>query len=174
MLSDRNYTRSDYQKSGTSVLTWLLCALGSAYLLQLVFSWLGNNSIENLFALRPHLLATGKVWTLLTYSLLHANILHLLADGLALFLVGRELVPLLGTVRFTGLILAASLAGAAVWLGVHSLRGDNAVLMGASAVTIALFIVFACIYPEREITFLVFFVLPLWVQRSEERRVGKE
>jgi membrane associated rhomboid family serine protease len=164
MLSDRNYMRGDYQRPGTTVLTWLLCALGSAYLLQLLFSWLGNNSIEHLFALTPHAVALGKVWTLFTYALLHANILHLLANGLGLYLIGRELLPLLGANRFGGLVLASVLVGAAAWLGVHALRGAGTPLMGASAATFALFIVFACIYPEREITFLVFFVLPVRVQ----------
>ena len=164
MLTDRNYMRSDYQKPGTSVLTWLLCALASAYLLQLLFSWLGNSSIENLFALTPHALATGKVWTLLTYALLHGNILHLLADGLGLYLIGRELLPLLGPSRFCGLIIAAVLIGAAAWLGVHSLLKSGTPLLGSSAATIALFIVFACIYPEREFNFLLFFVLPVRAQ----------
>ena len=164
MLSDRSYMRSDYQRPGTSVLTWFLCAMGSAYLLQLFSRWLGSSSMESLFALGPHSLAMGKIWTLFSYALLHANILHLLANGLGIYLIGRELLPLLGASRFIGLILFAVLAGAAAWLGVQALRGYETTLMGASAVTIALFIVFACIFPEREITFLLFFVLPVRVQ----------
>ena len=164
MLTDRNYMRSDYQKPGTSVLTWLLCAMASAYLLQLLFSWLGSSSIENLFALTPHALETGKYWTLLTYALLHSNILYLLANGLGLYLIGRELLPLLGSSRFSGLIIAIVLVGAVSWLGIHSLRGDSTALLGSSAATVGLFIVFACIYPEREINFLIFFVLPVRVQ----------
>jgi membrane associated rhomboid family serine protease len=164
MLSDRNYLRSDYQKPGTSVLTWLLCALVSAYLLQLLFGWMGNSSIDRLFALTPHALASGKVWTLFTYALLHANVLHLLANGLGLYYLGRELLPLLGAGRFSSLVIATVLTGAAAWLGAQSLRSDPATLMGASAATCGLFIVFACLYPEKEITFLVFFVLPVRVQ----------
>ena len=48
-----------------------------------------------------------------------------------------------------------------MWLGVHFWRGSGGVLVGSSAAAIALFIVFACIYPEREITFLLFFILPV-------------
>lgn len=164
MLSDRNYMRHDYQRPGTSVLTWLLCALGAAYLLQLIFGWLGSGSIEGLFALTPHSLATGKIWTLCSYALLHTNPLYLLANGLSLFLIGREILPVLGSSRFSGLLLAAVLVGAATWLGVHVLRPDNAVLMGSSGATIALFITFACIFPEKEIDFLLFFVLPVRVK----------
>lgn len=164
MLADRNYMRREYQRSRTSVLTWLLCGVVAAYLMQLLFSWLGSDAINQLFALRPHSLAEGKVWTLFTYALLHGNILYLLANGLGLYLIGRELLPLLGAGRFSGLVLAAVLAGALAWLGLHALRGDDATLVGASAATLALFIVFACTYPEREITFLLFFVLPVRVQ----------
>lgn len=164
MLSDRNYMRSDYQRPGTSVLTWLLCALGSAYLLQLLFQWLGNDSILGLFALKPHALATGKIWTLLSYALLHENILYLLANGLGLFLLGRELLPVLGSSRFSILLAAAALMGAAAWLGVHAVLADDVALLGSSAATIALFITFACIFPEKEISFLVFFVLPVRVK----------
>ncbi len=164
MLSDRNYMRHDYQRSGTSVLTWLLCAMVSTYLLQLLSRWLGKSSIENLFELGPHTLATGKIWTLLSYALLHENILHLLANGLGLYLIGRELLPLLGSRRFSALIIAAGLAGATAWLGVHAVLGDSTTLVGTSAITCALFIVFACLFPEREITFLVFFVLPVRAQ----------
>ena len=164
MLSDRNYMRSDYHRPGTSVLTWILCAMGSAYLVQLIFSWLGSDSIENLFALRPHALATGKIWTLFSYALLHANILYLLANGLGLFLLGRELLPVLGSSRFSSLIAVAIVAGAAAWLGVHAVRADDTILLGSSAATIALFITFACIFPEKEINFLVFFVLPVRVK----------
>lgn len=164
MLSDRNYMRSDFQRPGTSVLTWLLCALGSGFLMQLLFGWLGNGTIEALFALQPNALATGKVWSLFSYAFLHANVLHLLANGLALFLLGRELLPVLGNSRFAGLLFAAVIVGAACWLGIHGIRADDTVLMGSSAATVALFITFACIFPEKEINFLVFFVLPVRVK----------
>ncbi len=165
MLTDRTYMRSEYHRPGTSVLTWLLCAMASAYLLQLVFSWMGNGSIENLFALTPHSLATGKIWTLFSYALLHSHILYLLANGLGLYLIGRELMPLLGAKRFSALIVTSIVVGALFWLGVHAFREDGtAQLLGASAATVALFIVFACLFPEREINFLVFFVLPVRVQ----------
>jgi len=165
MLSDRNYMRSDYPRPGTSVLTWLLCAMGSAYLLQLIFSGLGSGlMLEGLFALNPHSLAAGKIWTIFSYALLHANILYLLTDGLLLFLIGRELLPVLGSGRFSALVLAATMTGGTAWLGVHSWHPDDTVLLGSSAATVALFITFACIFPEKEIDVLVFFVLPVRIK----------
>lgn len=156
--------RNEYKQPTTSVLTWLLCALGSAYFLQLLFNWLGNNSITGLFALKPDSFSSGKVWKLFSYALLHDNIVILLANGLGIYLAGRELLPLLGSKRFCSLVLAAALTGAVAWLALHASRGDDGILVGASAITTGLFIVFACTYPEKEIEFLLFFVLPLRVR----------
>jgi hypothetical protein len=74
------------------------------------------------------------------------------------------LLPLLGAKRFSSLVLACVLTGAAAWLALHAGRGDDGILIGASAITTGLFIVFACSYPEKEIEFLLFFVLPLRVR----------
>lgn len=161
MLSDRNYMRSEYQRPGTSVLTWILCSLASAFILQLAFRWMGNHSIESLLALSVPSLLKGKIWTLVTYALLHSDILHFATNVFGLYLIGRELLPVLGPGRFCSVLIAAVLAGGAAWWGIHAFRTDDAVLLGSSAGTIALFIVFACIYPEREINFLLFFVLPI-------------
>lgn len=163
MLSDRSYMRQEYAPRPTSILTWILCALVAGFVVQNIFGrWLGSNSFEALFALTPHGLREGHVWTLLTYALLHANILHILFNALGMFLLGRELVPLLGSRRFLAVILGATVAGGALWLAVHFLRGGG--LIGASGSVMALFILFACFYPEREITFLLFFVLPVTVK----------
>jgi len=169
MLSDRSYMRDDYAPRSTSILTWILCALVSGFVLQniagldFVRGRLGSNLVESLFALTPSGLREGQVWALLTYTLLHANILHILFNGLGLFLLGRELLPLLGSRRFLSVIVSASFLGAMLWLAARSFSGGGA-LIGASASVMALFVLFACIYPEREITFLLFFVLPVTVK----------
>src|SRR5579883_776578 len=37
MLSDRSYMRDDESRGGTSVLTWLLCAISAGFILQEIF-----------------------------------------------------------------------------------------------------------------------------------------
>ena len=162
MLSDRPYMRPDYQRETTSVLTWILCALVAGFIVQNVFGvWLGSNSIEALFGLTFQGLRHGYVWSLLTHTLLHQSVFHLLFNGLAIFFLGRELLPLLGARRFLGVVGAASITGAALWLTVHYLNGHPSQLMGTGACVMALFIVFACIYAERDITFLLFYFIPI-------------
>src|SRR4051812_4140791 len=134
MLSDRPYMHHDYQRETTSVLTWFLCALVAGVLVQNIFGgWLGSDSIEALFCLTFQGLRHGYVWSLLTYTLLHQSIFHLLFNGLAIFFLGRELLPLLGARRFLGVVAVASLLGAALWLTVHYLNGHPNQLMGTGA-----------------------------------------
>ena len=161
MLSERPYMRDEYGRQTTSVVTWILCAMVSGFVLQNIFDrWLGSNLFTQLFAISPAGVRHGYVWTLITYTVLHGGVLHLLGNGLGIFLLGRELAPLLGARRFLSVYLAAAAVGGACWLACHFIAGGS-LLIGASGCLAALFIVFACFYPDREITFLVFFVLPV-------------
>ena len=156
--------RGGYDRQPTSVLTWILSAIIAGFVLQslqgVLGRWMGSNTIEGLFALTAASLKQGHVWTLASYVLLHAGLLHFLLNGLGIFLLGRELVPLLGSRRFLGVFAATAVAGSTLWLAVHYFTGGGT-LVGASGCVAALFILFACFYPEREITFLLFFVLPV-------------
>jgi membrane associated rhomboid family serine protease len=163
MLSDRSYMRSDYSRPPASVLTWILAAILSGFVLQFAFDRFGSDAFERLFALTPRGLNQGFFWTLFSYTLLHGGILHLLINGLGIFLLGRELVPLLGARRFLTVYLSAAALGGMAWLAVHYFTGGTA-LVGASSCVMMLFILFACFYPDREITFLLFFVLPVTIK----------
>lgn len=162
MLSDRPYMlRPEPVRPATSGVVWLLGAVLAGTILQFVCErWFGWRGFTAWLALSPAGIAQGQVWTLLSYALLHGGLLHLFFNGLALLLLGREVEPLLGTRRFLLLAAGAVLLGGLCWLALHLLSGGGA-LVGASACVAALFIFFACVYPEREITFLVFFVLPV-------------
>lgn len=160
MLSDRSYMRSDYPRRATSALTWVLCATIAGAVLQIAFRNWGGDAFARLTALHPAGLAHGHVWTLATYALLHGGLLHLLFNCLGVFFLGREVVPLLGDVRFFQFYLGSAVCGGLAWLAFHHGSGAPS-LVGASACIAAMFILFACVYPEREITFLLFFVLPV-------------
>ena len=164
MLSDRNYMRSEYPRHTTSVLTWILSATLAGFVLQNIFArWLGSPAFENLFALTPTGFKHGHAWTLFTYTLLNDGILALLFNGLGIFLLGRELVALLGARRFTAVYVGAAIVGGLAWTAVHLLNGGTA-LIGSTSCVMGLFILFACFYPDREIIFLLFFVLPVTVR----------
>jgi len=166
MLSDRHYMRDSYEPSrngGVSVMAWLLSAIIAGFILQNVFlRWFNAGQFfDSFFALSPYGIATGKVWTLLTYGFLHdpRNLLHILANVLAIYFLGRELIPLLGTRRFVGVYLAAVVTGGLLWLATN--WQAQGLVVGASAAACGLLIIYAGFFPHRPITFLLFFILPV-------------
>jgi len=164
MLSDRPYMRESRPGgNATSVLVWLICAIVAGYVLQNIFLLLlhAGPVVESLFALSAASLRAGHVWTLVTYSFLHNpdNLLHIICNVLALYFLGRELLPLLGPNRFLGLYFSGVILGGLLWSAVN--WHTHGIVIGASAGVMTLLIVFACFYPNQDVTFLLFFVLPV-------------
>jgi membrane associated rhomboid family serine protease len=165
MLSDRPYMRDSYSRSGASVLTWLMCAIVAGFILQNVIYWWINpragQAFERMFELSIGGLKSGHVWTLVTYGFLHSlgSFLHIIGNLLALFFLGRALLPLLGSRRFLGLFFGGVVGGAILWTATHWGQGGSVV--GASAGVLALLVVYACINPNQPITLLLFFILPV-------------
>jgi membrane associated rhomboid family serine protease len=158
--------RGDYQRERTSVLTWLICAIIAGFILQLLLGqpWMGDGSeMMRVLTLSVPALRAGWVWTLLTHSFLHDPhfIFHIAGNLFILYLLGRELLPMLGPRRFLGLYTAATLIGGLTWTAVHWRFGGNHELMGATAAIDALFIVFACFFPNQELNFLLLFLFPV-------------
>lgn len=158
--------RDSYDPSrngGVSVMTWLLSAIIAGFVLQNVFlRWFNAGDFFNsYFALSPYAAASGKVWTLLTYGFLHdpRNLLHILANVLAIYFLGRELIPLLGNRRFVSVYLSAVATGGLLWLATN--WQTQGLVVGASAAACGLLIIYAGFFPHRPITFLLFFILPV-------------
>ena len=167
MLSDRPYLRHDYPLARTSALTWLLCAMAGGFLMQLMLgsSWFGSQlELENQFGLSIHGLRQGWIWTLVTHSFLHDTgfLFHVVGVGLLLYFIGGELLPLLGPRRFLGLYFGSIITGGLAWAATHWRLGGTH--LGAMAAVDAMLVVFACFYPNRQMDFLLFFVLPVRVR----------
>jgi membrane associated rhomboid family serine protease len=160
MLQDRPYMRDSYERRRTSVLTWLLSAIAAAYVMQSLvvrFSAAGAG-LERALELSTAGLRAGHVWTLLTYGFLHdtGNLLQVIAYLLAIYFAGRELLPMLGARRFLAFYGSALVAGGLCWSALH--WGRPAAVIGASAGASALVVLFACFFPNRETTQLLFFI----------------
>ena len=167
MLSDRPSPLDDYPRQQTSALTWLLSAIIAGFVLQLTLgsAWLnGGAALLARLELTIPAIASGQIWSLVTHSFLHStgNLLHLAGNVFAIYFLGRELLPLLGTRRFLGLYGGGIVLGGLVWLAVHWRLGGA--LHGATAGVDALLVLFACFFPNRELRFLLFFAFPVTVR----------
>ncbi len=86
-------------------------------------------------ALFGPLVATGDWWRLITSAFLHAGLLHLAFNMLALWWFGRVLESYLGHWRFFGLYIASALAGSAGAL----LLSPDTPTVGASGAVFGIF-----------------------------------
>jgi len=100
----------------------------------------------------------GFVWQPLTYMFLHAGLFHLLCNLLGLWFLGQEVELFIGRKHFTWLYLLGGLAGAGLWLFFNFRAGF---VIGASAAVLAVVIAFATLFPDRELTFLLWFIIPV-------------
>ncbi len=105
----------------------------------------------------------GYVWQLVTYQFMHAGWLHLLLNCWAIFTFGREIEALLGERKFLALVFSSGIVGGVFQVLVSLVWPDlfGGAVVGASACAFGLVAAFALIFPERELTMLVFFVIPV-------------
>lgn len=161
MLSDRSYMRDSYRFSGVSLLGWILGGLVAVFILQNIFPrWFNLNVIYDYGVLSTPGIREGKIWTLLTYSLLHGSALHLIINCVMLYFLGRTLEAELGARHLMRLALVAAAVGGVLWLVINYQHPYSGV-MGASGVVMGFLMMFACLAPDRRMTFMVFFVLPV-------------
>ena len=120
--------------------------------------------IEKTFAFSSTHFFEGKLWTLLSYSFLHSypGLLHIFANMLGLYFIGRAIEPILGSRPVLTLYLASAIAGALLYLCFHfDPNGPRGVLVGASAAVSGILAFFCLIKPEERITLLLFFIIPI-------------
>jgi membrane associated rhomboid family serine protease len=158
MLSDRPYMSNGYNREGTSVYIWLISVIGAAFVMELVLlsPWwpAGGRLVANL-VLTEQALREWKLWSLLTHCLIHDSHspFHILFVLFSLAYIGRELEPLLGSRRFLAVFVATVLGGGLGWFAVH-LMHPGAFIHGGGAGVVGLFVVLACVYPDREMRLL--------------------
>lgn len=99
-------------QSHTNV-TWFL--LGVIVLVWLII-WVGGDSTNpqvllKFGAMYAPLIANGEYWRLFTAMFLHIGVLHLVLNGVGLFIFGRQVEQIYGSVRFTIIYVLAGLSG---------------------------------------------------------------
>lgn len=99
----------------------------------------------------------GSYWQFISFVLLHSGPFHALANAALLFLVGRELEPILGKQRFVGLFVLGTLVGGLA----HWAITPSVPLVGLTAGVVALLVAFTTTLPELEVTMNLFFVMPV-------------
>lgn len=94
----------------------------------------GNSKLSEDWWLWPPIVAGGEWWRLFTAGFLHSGPVHIALNMVALYMLGRELEPVLGRVRFTAIYLISLLGGSTSVF----LFGGDAPVVGASGAVFGL------------------------------------
>jgi membrane associated rhomboid family serine protease len=144
-----------------SVTKLLIVANIIIFFVQLIANAANFPYLEQYLALSADGIRHGFLWQFVTYMFLHAtrSIWHILGNMLFLWFFGSEVEYFLGPKYFTRLYFMSGIAGAALWLPFN--LTPYASCIGASAAVLGCVIAFATLFPDREVTLLLFFILPI-------------
>jgi len=141
-------------------VTQLIIAINViVFFLQLICGAAHFTYFEDYLALSAAGLRRGFLWQAVTYMFLHGGIWHILINLFILWFFGREVEYFIGPKYFTRLYFMAGIFGAALWFVFNF--NSYAPVIGASAAVLGCVIAFATLFPDREVTLLVFFILPV-------------
>jgi rhomboid protease GluP len=94
------------------VTVTLLIITGVIYIFQLLTSYLVGYDYPAYLGVKSNeLIVAGQYWRLITPMFLHGSIIHLGFNMYALYILGRRIEPLFGSLRFLGLYLIAGITG---------------------------------------------------------------
>jgi len=110
-----------------------------------------------------HLFGLFHPWQLVTYMFLHANVLHLGFNMLALWLFGAEIEERWGTRHFASYYLICGIGGGLLQMILPTLMHREPVpVVGASGAIYGVLLAFGMVFPTRLVYIPVFF-LPIGV-----------
>lgn len=157
MLEDRSYMRRESFKPQWSMTLLLLAVNGVVFFLQK----LSGGSFNEMLALSNRGLAQGHVWQLLTFQFLHANIIHLLLNLLAIYFFGRLVEERLGKATLLKVYLLSGTIGGLFQISMGALWPEHfrGAVLGASAGAFGLLAAATMLDPD--FTILAYFIIPI-------------
>ena len=160
MLYDRTYMQSPRELFKRSFCDQLIIYLISCFVLQAVLSlFFGAQLINDLIGFGYNNLSKGYLWTFITHASVHDGPLHLILNLLGIHFIGRPVEEFIGNRKFKYLVLSSVLIGAIAWVSFNS--SVYQYLVGSSAIVLACLCTFCLLQPNRPITLLLFFILPV-------------
>ena len=164
MLENRDYMRAASFEPRRSVTVTLLIINVVAFILQNVATFYAPSlPVGKYLALSKAGLSNGYVWQLLSFQFLHGGVLHLLLNCWALYVFGRAVEDAVGRRSFLLLYFSSGVLGGLCQMVGALLWSSHlgGAVVGASAGVFGLVAAYATLYPERQLTLLLFFVLPI-------------
>ena len=128
-----------------------------------IFAANGPEMVPGYLPLSLEGIEKGWLWQLVTYQFMHAGWMHILLNSWVIYMFGREMEYVLGGRKFLALMFSAGIVGGvfqmlAAWVWPAYFDGP---VVGASACGFGLIAAYALMFPDRELTLLLLFVIPV-------------
>jgi membrane associated rhomboid family serine protease len=140
------------------VLLTLLGVNVAGFIAQLSLTAWNPTFVQEYLALSDRGVSQAYAWQFFTALLLHNSVWHFAANMLVLYFVGRDVEAILGQRQFLFLYLFGAFCGE---LGHLFLMPGDCFLFAAGGGVAAVFIAYATILPELEMTTLLLFMVPV-------------
>jgi len=148
----------------TKAVIWLLGINTGVFLLRLLFSLVPGLGIVDAYIkyyceLTPVDVVHGQIWQLVTYSVLHEGLWHLLGNMLGLWMFGSAIESAWGTRRFLELYWVGVVGAAITTVALsytHLLGNPASSTVGASGGVFAVLIAFGMLFGDNEIMMIPF------------------
>ncbi len=166
MLEDRSYMRRSPFQPQKSATVILIFANLIAFVLQYVFERSARPPAQIWFQEHFYLSLAGLkhfyLWQFVTFQFLHGGPLHILFNLITLYFFGAAVEEALGHKDFLKLYFLSGIGGGALQMLFALLFPSfNHAVIGASAGVFGLVAAFAAMFPDRVITLLLFFIIPV-------------
>ncbi len=113
-----------------------------------------GSGLISAFALWP-LGPQFQPWQILTYAFLHANLMHISFNMLAVYMFGADMERVWGGRRYLTYYLVCVVSAALAQLTVSGVTGAYYPTIGASGAVFGLLLAFALYFPQRKIMLLI-------------------
>jgi membrane associated rhomboid family serine protease len=175
-IYDREYIRGESSGtglfSGVTPVTKSIIAINVLMLfLENLLQWDSRGFTASWLAASPELTFHHlRLHELLTNTFVHMGpsaLMGLIFDMWFFWMIGREMESLYGSRDFLVFYLASALVSTTAGLAVAAAAGlDGALIFGSWGPILAVMTLYTLYYPKREILFLFFIPMPMWVLLS--------
>jgi len=170
-IQDRDYYRDGsggfldaWSRQGATV--WIIVVTGVVFFAQCITGDPRDSKLVELGCYNPVKVLNGEVWRLFTPVLLHAGLMHIFINMLALYFLGRRVEETYGTREFVLIYVVAGVFANVVYLVTYlvGLTPDpRVVAIGASGAVVAVVIVYAFNFPRQQVLLFFLIPMPIWV-----------
>ena len=145
-------TDTDPRNGMTPAVAWLLAVNVGIYFLQVTL--FGSENVSAWFSLASETFPSHW-WAVVTYMFVHANLMHLAANMVALWMFGPRMERVFGTRAFTHFYFWCGLGGAIFQL----LFVRNGGVIGASGAVVGVVLAYALRWPDDDV--YLFAMIPM-------------